>query len=170
LRLLQVHFCFIYMAAGLSKLQGNTWWNGTAIWSTLANPEFSPLRFQLYVDGLRWLAGHRRLWEVCMVGGVGYTLTLEIGFPFLVWFRQTRWLMIIGAVFLHTGIALCMGLVLFSLTMLAMVLAFVPGDAVRRLFASLETGFKKVWTFFSPNDRLPPGAKPRAAPGCAPGP
>src|SRR5262249_49140479 len=32
LRLIQVHFCIIYLAAGLSKLQGPAWWNGTAVW------------------------------------------------------------------------------------------------------------------------------------------
>ena len=31
LRLIQVHFCFIYVAAGLSKLKGETWWNGQGI-------------------------------------------------------------------------------------------------------------------------------------------
>jgi hypothetical protein len=170
LRLMQVHFCFIYMAAGLSKLQGNTWWNGTAIWSTLVNPEFSPLRFQIYMDLQRWLAGHRRLWEVCMVGGVAYTLTLEISFPFLVWVRRTRWVMISGAVLLHTGIALCMGLVMFSLTMLALVLAFVPGGEVRRLLARVEVRFARWWSSLLPKGRSQHGAQPQAVQGCAPGP
>src|SRR5262249_40194528 len=31
LRLIQVHFCIIYLIAGLSKLQGASWWNGTAV-------------------------------------------------------------------------------------------------------------------------------------------
>src|SRR5262249_35055195 len=29
LRLMQIHFCIIYFAAGTSKLLGATWWNGT---------------------------------------------------------------------------------------------------------------------------------------------
>src|SRR5262249_58223947 len=37
IRLLQVHFCFVYAMSGLSKLQGNLWWNGTALWDCLAN-------------------------------------------------------------------------------------------------------------------------------------
>ena len=35
LRMMQIHFCFIYMASGLSKLQGTSWWTGTAVWGTL---------------------------------------------------------------------------------------------------------------------------------------
>jgi hypothetical protein len=130
LRLMQVHFCIIYLAAGLSKLLGGSWWNGTALWWTLANYEFTPLRFPLYADGLSWLCRHRWLWELVMTGGVVYTLALEIGFPFLVWNPRRRGLLVVGAVLLHTGIALTMGLVGFGLLMLALVLSFVPAEAI----------------------------------------
>lgn len=137
LRLLQVHFCIIYMAAGLSKLQGNTWWNGTAVWGTLVNPEFCPVGRDWYMAGLRFLCEHRWLWELVMTGGVLYTLTLEIAFPFLVWDRRFRWLMVLGAVFLHTGITLFMGLSAFSLMMVTMVLSFVPAERVQWLVTRL---------------------------------
>src|SRR5690606_24525581 len=32
LRLIQVHYCIIYFFAGVSKLQGRTWWTGEALW------------------------------------------------------------------------------------------------------------------------------------------
>ena len=44
LRLLQIHVCIIYAAAGLSKLPGAKWWDGTAIWYTIANFEFAPMQ------------------------------------------------------------------------------------------------------------------------------
>jgi hypothetical protein len=132
LRLFQVHFCIIYMAAGLSKLLGSAWWNGTALWGTLANWEFTPLRFAVYADSLRWLCRHRLLWEIVMSVGTFYTLILEISFPFLVWKPNLRGLMIIGAVLLHTTIALTMGLVNFGLLMLALVFAFVPAAVIHR--------------------------------------
>jgi hypothetical protein len=137
LRLMQVHFCFIYLAAGLSKLLGGSWWSATALWWTLANYEFTPLRFAFYEDALRWLCRHRWLWEVVMTGGVFYTLVLEISFPFLVWGRRTRGLMLLGAVLLHTGIALTMGLIGFGLFMLTLVLSFVPAEAVRLPFRAV---------------------------------
>jgi hypothetical protein len=138
LRLMQVHFCFIYMAAGLSKLLGGAWWSGTALWWTLANYEFTPLRFALYADALRWLCQHRWLWEIAMTSGVVYTLALEISFPFLVWNPRLRGLMVVGAVLLHTGIAFTMGLVGFGLIMLTLVLAFVPAETVRQLLGTLS--------------------------------
>jgi hypothetical protein len=133
LRLMQVNFCIIYLTAGLAKLLGGTWWSGTAVWWTLANYAFAPLRVPLYYDALRWLAEHRLAWELVMTGGVLYTLGLEISFPYLVWKRELRWLMVFGSVLLHLTIGLFMGLVTFGLLMMALVLSFVPPEAVRRL-------------------------------------
>src|SRR5262249_42407911 len=56
IRLMQVHFCFIYMASGLSKLQGPAWWNGTALWGTMANYSFAPMDWPAYKDFLAFLA------------------------------------------------------------------------------------------------------------------
>src|SRR5213075_1245644 len=36
-RLLQVQLMIIYAYSGLEKLRGVTWWQGDAIWNTLAN-------------------------------------------------------------------------------------------------------------------------------------
>jgi hypothetical protein len=130
LRLIQVHFCFIYMAAGLSKLMGGSWWNGTALWGTLANYEFTPMRLAYYAESLRWLCRHRWLWEIVMTAGTLYTLILEISFPFLVWHPRYRGFMVIGSVLLHTGIAIAMGLIGFGLFMLTLVMAFIPNRTV----------------------------------------
>ncbi len=138
IRLMQIHFCIIYLASGLSKLLGSAWWNGTAVWYTVANPEFAPLHLRYYHEMLVWLASHRVLWELSMTGGVMFTLVLEIGFPFLVWNRRLRWLMVIGAVMLHTGIALFMGLTGFSLMMLALLVSFIPPETVRQLLGLAE--------------------------------
>jgi hypothetical protein len=133
IRMMQIHFCVVYLASGLSKLQGSMWWNGTAIWGTVANPEFAPLHLRRYHDMIMWLSSHRILWELSMTGGTIFTLCLEIGFPFLVWSRRLRWLMVIGSVLLHTGIAVFMGLVGFSLMMLALLVSFIPPSTVRQL-------------------------------------
>lgn len=135
LRLMQIHTCIIYFVAGVSKLQGQTWWTGTATWFTMANNEFSPVRFQLYADFLRFLVEHRWLWEVVMTGGTAFTVLFELGFPFLIWQRATRWLMLSCAILLHTGIAIFMGLNTFSFMMLTLILCFVPASTVRQLRA-----------------------------------
>lgn len=132
LRLLQVHVCIIYFASGISKLQGSTWWSGTAVWGTMANYQFSPMNYQLYMSYLRFLAENRWLWELVITGGTAFTLAFEIGFPFLVWTRPLRWVMIVAAICLHLGIAFFMGLVGFSAIMVVLVLSFVPAEAFHR--------------------------------------
>jgi hypothetical protein len=137
LRLMQVHFCIIYMASGLSKLLGHAWWNGTAVWATMAVYEYTPMAMASYQAFLLFLAQHRWLWEIVMTGGVAYTLITEISVPFLIWNRKLRWVMITMAVGLHTGIAVVMGLRTFSLFMLVMLTAFVPQETVQALMRRL---------------------------------
>jgi hypothetical protein len=153
LRLLQVHVCFVYMASGLSKLQGNAWWQGTSTWATMANYEFSPVHFAPYAAYLRYLCQHRWLWEVVMQGGVLFTLVFEIAFAFAVWNRWLRWPMILGAVLLHTGIAIFMGLTTFSLMMLSAVASFVPAASIYRLLDNMGRGPGTLRLFWAGRSR-----------------
>jgi hypothetical protein len=153
LRLLQVHICIVYFASGTAKLMGVSWWNGTAIWGTMINPEFSPVHNGMYMSALRWLCQHRALWELFMSGGVLFTLFFEISFAYLIWNRWTRVPMMIGAVMLHTGIAFFMGLTTFSLIMLASVAAFTPPELLQRLLRRLTRGREEMKLTYDPRDR-----------------
>jgi hypothetical protein len=137
-RLTQIHFCLIYAFAGTSKLQGTTWWNGTAVWWTLANYEFAPLNRQVYRNVLRFLTEHRWLWEIVMTGGNIHTLFVELCFPFLVWNRKMKWIMLTAATLLHAGIALFMGLTLFQIYMLCFLLPFYPAETMQRLVEAIR--------------------------------
>ncbi len=131
-RLIQINFCLIYFAAGTSKLLGASWWNGTAPNRFLLNYSFAPFEVGMYSQMLVFMAKHRMLWELFGAVGVIFTLFMELGLPFLIWNRHMRWVMVAGSVLFHTMIALLMGLVMFSLVMLCLVLAFVPPEAVRQ--------------------------------------
>lgn len=130
LRLFQVHFCVIYLATGTSKLLGVTWWSGTALNYVVLNSSFAPMDQLPYYNLMKFLASHRWLWETLMTLGIGFTLLVEISFPFLVWNPRWRWVMVCCSILLHTGIGLSMGLVSFSLMMMVMVLSFVPGELI----------------------------------------
>ena len=139
IRLIQVHFCIIYLASGTSKLLGAAWWNGTAMWLTLANYNFAPMRVGLYNELLYFLCQHEWLWQICMTGGVVFTLFTEISFPYLVWSKRWRPFMVSCSVLMHLGIGLIMGLSVFSLYMLVMVLAFVPPETIRAFLDDMGT-------------------------------
>jgi hypothetical protein len=153
LRLIQVHICIVYMASGLSKLMGASWWNGRAVWYTMCNPEFSPLGSEYYLSALRWLCEHRAVFEIFVGGSVLLTLVFEIGFPSLVWNRYTRWLVMLGAVSMHTGIAFFMGLATFSLIMVAAVCSFTPTEALQRFLRRLTYGKGAFRLGYAPRDR-----------------
>ncbi len=142
LRGMQIHFCLIYIASGTSKLLGPRWWAGTSLWWCYSNYSFAPLNVPLYYETLVYLCKHRWLWELVMSSGVVFTLFMECSFIFLVWLPRWRWLMVSGAVLLHTGIGLFMGLVTFSLFMLCLVASFIPPEAIHQLVRQLTEGNK----------------------------
>jgi hypothetical protein len=156
IRLLQIHICIIYFIAGVSKLQGNAWWNGTALWAVLANFEFAPMQFSIYNDVLRFICRNEVLMQFVMTGGCYFTLAFEIGYMFLVWFRKTRWVVLSGAILLHGTIGIFMGLKTFSLLMLIMNLAFVRPEEVRWVFGR----FSKL---VRGSQASPPALQPAAA-------
>jgi hypothetical protein len=125
MRLLQIHVCIIYLFAGVSKLLGASWWNGSAIWSTLGNFEFAPMQFELYLILLRFLGKHQLFYDSFMTFGGYFTLIFEVGYAFLIWRPKLRWMFLGAAIMLHGGIGLFMGLKTFSLMMLVMNMAFL---------------------------------------------
>ena len=123
LRAIQLHLAFIYGAAGLSKLMGPEWWNGTAIQMIMLTPEFS--RFDLV-----WLAAYPGLLSLATHAG----LFLEISYPVLIWICKLRPLVLSSMVLLHAANDLMLGLTEFGLTMVAVNLSFVSGEWLRGRF------------------------------------
>jgi hypothetical protein len=144
LRLIQVHFCFIYVAAGLSKLKGETWWNGRAFWDVVVNPEFTLMQYPWYENSLRWLISVKFVYHFITSTAVWLTLFVEIAGPFLLWTRL-RWLMIFFATAMHAAIGVLMGLNLFELLMVVMLLSglvlwkSVQFPLLRELLGGYET-------------------------------
>ncbi len=123
IRLIQVHMAIIYLFAGLSKLQGETWHNGRALWYAFANLEYQSL-------DMTWLA---KVGELPINFMTHLTILWELSYIVLVWPRLTRPIMLALAVPLHLGIAFCMGMITFGLVMLIGNLAFVSPALVRAI-------------------------------------
>ena len=114
-RLIQLHMCIVYLFAGTGKLAGTTWWNGEAIWGTIASYEYQTL-------DMTWLAG--ALWLINLLTYA--TVAWEVSYPFLIWPKLTRPLVLAGALVTHAFIGIAMGMITFGLIMLIGNLAFVP--------------------------------------------
>lgn len=151
LKLLNVHFCFIYMAAGLSKLKGSAWWNTNAYWDTLVNPEFTLIHYPMYESFVRNMVGHRPFYALASAMGVGFTFVAEIGLPFLIWTRLRPIVMIAGFM-LHAGVAIFMGLWIFSLLMMMMVMGYMPGWCIRERIFGAKPSATPFTVMFSKSD------------------
>ncbi len=111
-RVLQIHLCFIYFFAGLTKCLGAGWWDGSNIWRALTSPPFDVLPIQ-------WVAAMGPLLPLM---GIGVCL-LETTYPVLIWPRWSRRAVLIGICTMHIGIGLVMGMYLFALITLVLNIA-----------------------------------------------
>ena len=122
-RLLQLHLCVIYLFGGLSKLRGEMWWDGSALWYAVVNYEYQSL-------DLTWL-GNMRL----VIAALTTTTVLwETFYCALVWPRLTRPLVLAMAVMVHGGIAIALGMVTFGFIMLVANLGFIPPGWIANRF------------------------------------
>lgn len=122
IRLMQCHMCVIYFFAGLSKLQGLSWWNGFAFWGGIANQEYQTL-------DLTWLSD----WPLVINALTHLTVAFELSYCVLIWNRWTRPLVLMAAIVLHLGIVFALGMPTFGLAMLIANVAFIQPTLLRTL-------------------------------------
>ncbi|WP_106979097.1 HTTM domain-containing protein [Streptomyces scopuliridis] len=108
--------CILYGSAGLYKVQGAVWGNGTALHYVLNLDLFRPWpALSLMADG-----------HVMLIAIVGYlTVLLQVAFPFVL-FGRLKYPVLTMLLGMHIGIAVLMGLPLFSGAMIIADAAFLP--------------------------------------------
>ncbi|QNE73279.1 HTTM domain-containing protein [Streptomyces finlayi] len=111
-----VQVCFLYGAAGLYKAQGDTWAAGTALHYVLNLDLFQP-----------WPAlSHWADEQALVIAVVGYlTVLLQVAFPFVL-FGRLKYPVLTMLLGMHIGIAVLMGLPLFSGAMIIADAVFLP--------------------------------------------
>lgn len=119
-RLIQLHMCVIYLFAGMAKLKGVAWWDGSAMWGAVGNLEYQSIDITALAN-----------WPVLVAVLTHVTVYWELSYAALVWPRLTRPIVIVLAVPLHLGIAVFLGMITFGLAMLIGNLAFVSPAVVR---------------------------------------
>jgi hypothetical protein len=120
-RLMQVHLCVLYLFAGISKLKGDAWWDGEALWLAAANLEYQS-------GDLTWLAWRPWLYQLL----THVTVLWESTFWILVWRPAFRPWVLLAGLGVHLGIGAFMGMWTFGLIMMIAYLAFLPSRWVHR--------------------------------------
>jgi vitamin K-dependent gamma-carboxylase-like protein len=127
-RLLQVQMSLIYLASALSKINGSTWPQGTAVSYALRLPDlvlFAPPH---------WATNSALLMNAATWG----TIAVELSLAFLVWNRRLRPWVLAAGVIMHTFIMISIAAGFFTLAMFVLYLAFIPPETVQRLSRSRD--------------------------------
>jgi hypothetical protein len=126
-RLMQVQVCIIYGYSGLTKLQGQRWWDGSAFWDVLS-------------------AGNLQRWDMSFVAHapiviatvVYLVLLWEVYFPALIWLPKLRLPMLAFGVAMHIGIFLFMNLPSFGFLMISLYVLFLKEDEIEAGVAGIR--------------------------------
>ncbi|MET9605057.1 HTTM domain-containing protein [Streptomyces sp. NPDC006512] len=109
--------CLIYATAGWYKIQGSRWQDGTALYYPLGLDYFTPWPG---LSGL--LAGSGTLVMLLSYG----TVAVQVAFPFTLFDRRVKNVLLAVMMLEHAGIAVLLGLPFFSLAMIAADAVFLP--------------------------------------------
>ncbi|MCT4352188.1 HTTM domain-containing protein [Streptomyces sp. Je 1-79] len=108
--------CFLYGSAGLYKVQGQTWGGGTALHYALNLELFQPWPALSHLVDAYPMA-------IAITGYV--TVLLQVAFPFVL-FGRLKYPVLTVLLGMHIGIAVLMGLPLFSGAMIVADAVFLP--------------------------------------------
>lgn len=131
-RMMQIQLCVIYAFTGLEKLRGFSWWDGTALWTVLSNPQMTAFNLSFVRDVPLLIAFFTFA-----------TVLFEIYFPVLIWTKKLRpWLVLIGISF-HAGIGITMGLYAFATVMTSAYCLFFTETELRDYWRTVQQFFQQ---------------------------
>ncbi|WP_306184644.1 MULTISPECIES: HTTM domain-containing protein [unclassified Streptomyces] len=116
--------CLIYATAGWYKIQGSRWQDGTAVYYPLHLDYFSPW------PGLADLLSSSGTIMVVLTYG---TVIVQVAFPFTLFNRRVKNVLLVAMMTEHAVIAVVLGLPFFSLAMIAADAVFLPTSFLHRL-------------------------------------
>lgn len=124
LAVIMAEVCLVYATAGWYKIQGSRWQDGTALYYPLKLDYFSPWPD---LSGLLASSG-------VMVMLLSYgTVMVQVAFPFTLFNRRVKNVLLVAMMLEHAGIAVLLGLPFFSLAMIAADAVFLPTNFLRWL-------------------------------------
>lgn len=109
--------CLIYATAGWYKIQGSRWQDGTALYYPLGLDYFTPW------PGLSGVLAGSGVVVMLLTYG---TVAVQVAFPFTLFNRRIKNVLLAVMMLEHVGIAVLLGLPFFSMAMIAADAVFLP--------------------------------------------
>lgn len=125
IRFTQLQMVVLFFYSAISKLGGDDWWNGEAVWTVFTTGEhYNPFALQVLAS------------QYWLVNAATYgTILIELAYTFLIWQRSTRPYLLAAALFLHLNFGVLMGLFYFSFVMSMGHMGFIRPEWLMRLGA-----------------------------------
>lgn len=125
--------CTVYVVAGMTKLGGKYWVNGTAFYYVLNSTEFG---YSSFAGPMIWNS------PLLLTGMTWTPVAMQIAFPFVYLFGSpmSRRVLVLTAISFHLGIFVLMGLETFAMFLIAAELLLLTDEDyafVRRSFSKL---------------------------------
>jgi len=124
LRAYQFQFALVYWQASLSKLASPSWWDGTAMYYVFRHLEFARFTVPLVPENLLLLKF--TTWSSIVAESLGWTL---------IWFKETRYIVLFILLALHLGIDYAMNIPIFEHIMIASLVIFIPEEDAEKFVA-----------------------------------
>lgn len=128
----RIQLVLVYLVAGLAKVTGPLWENGTALYYTLNVDEYThPLAKRVISS-----------YAVFTVIGTYATLLYQVSFPWLVWNKRVRPYLLAFGTFIHLQISFVMGLLSFGFAIACSYTVFYPDERSRSILEFLARRVK----------------------------
>ncbi|MFI8198120.1 HTTM domain-containing protein [Streptomyces sp. NPDC085942] len=161
LAVIMAEVCLIYATAGWYKIQGSRWQDGTALYYPLNLDYFTPW------PALSDLLGSSGLMVMVLTYG---TVIVQVAFPFTLFNRRVKNVLLVAMICEHMGIALLLGLPFFSMAMIAADAVFLPTAFLVWLGARVTNGRRRLLSRLPGRSDAPGEAGVPASPGAGAGP
>lgn len=122
--LILVQIALVYATAGLCKVTGDLWQNGTSLFYILQSLDYS----------VPWVASLVLKHSTLLTFATYSTIAFQLCFPVFVWNKHLRPWILLAGVMLHLNIMLVMGLFLFGTVMCISYVSFFPDQWSQHIF------------------------------------
>ncbi|MFI5756008.1 HTTM domain-containing protein [Streptomyces sp. NPDC051569] len=129
--------CLVYATAGWYKIQGSRWQDGTALYYPLNLDYFAPW------PDLSALLSASGVMVMLLTYG---TVVVQVAFPFTLFNRRVKNVLLVAMILEHVGIAVLLGLPFFSLAMIAADAVFLPTSFLRWLGGRVAAWRDRLFT------------------------
>ncbi len=133
LKAYQLQFALVYWQASLCKLASPSWCDGTAMYYVFRHLEFARFVVPFVPQNLFLLK--LSCWGTILTESLGWTA---------IWFRETRYFVLLMLLGLHLGIEYAMNIPIFEHIMIVSLIIFVPGEDAERFVLKAKAWLRQA--------------------------